>query len=227
MTGQEPDQRPSARARVLIADDHEILRRGLRAVLEAAGHEVCAEVSTGREAVVLARELLPDLVILDLTMPDLNGLEATRQIVAARPQARVLILTIHQSEKLVRDVLAAGARGYVLKSDVARDLLAAVAALLDDRTFFTSSVGDIVLSGFLTGGVRAEDAGRPRHELTAREREIVQLIAEGSSTKEIARKLSISVKTVESHRTNAFRTLGVHSVSEVVRYAIRNGIVEG
>ena len=222
-TGTASGEIASTGARVLVADDHEIVRHGLRAVLEAAGHRVCAEASTGREAVALASELVPDLTVVDLTMPDLNGLEATRQITAARPGARVLVLTIHQSEQLVRDVLEAGARGYLLKSDLARDFIAAVTALLDGKTFFTNSVSDVVLSGFLGGRQPAEEADRRR--LTPREREIVQLIAEGHSTKEIARKLAISVKTVESHRTNVFRALGLHSVSDVVRYAIRNGIV--
>ncbi len=212
------------RGRILIADDHEVVRRGLRIVVEAAGHEVCAEACTGREAVDLAHELRPDLVILDLSMPDLGGLEATRQIRAAMPSTEVLVLTIQRSENVVREVLAAGARGYVLKSDLARDLVGAVTAVLDHKTFFTPTVGDVVLSGFLSGG--AEDADAEAKRLTPREREIVQLVAEGYTTKQIARKLAISVKTVETHRGNVLRTLGLHSVSEIVLYAVRNGIVE-
>jgi DNA-binding NarL/FixJ family response regulator len=212
-------------ARVLVADDHDVVRRGLRAVLADAGHEVCGEASNGRDAVLLARELLPDVVVLDLSMPDLNGLEAARQITAERPGAEVLVLTMNTSESMVRDVLAAGARGYVLKSDLALDLVAAVESLAEHRTFFTPSVGEMVLSGFRSPRARTDvDADEPMQRLTPREREIVQLIAEGGSTKEIAKRLGISVKTVETHRSNVLRSLGLHSVGEIVRYAIRNGI---
>jgi len=211
---------------VLIADDHDIVRRGLRAILTDAGHEVCGEASTGREAVMAARELLPDVVVLDLSMPDLSGLEATRQITVQRPGAEVLVLTMHRSETMVRDVLQAGARGYVLKSDLANDLVAAVESLAGHRTFFTSAVGEMVLSGFVAPrAAAAPDLGEATHQLTPREREVVQLIAEGWSTKQIAKKLGISVKTVETHRSNVLRGLGLHSVSEIVRYAVRNGLV--
>jgi len=213
------------RVRVLVADDHEVVRHGLRAVLAQAGHEVCGEACTGREAVLLARELLPDVVVLDLSMPDLNGLEAARQITAERPGAEVLVLTMNSSESMVRDVLAAGARGYVFKSDLALNLVAAVESLAEHRTFFTPSVGEMVLSGFRSPRAQTDlESDEPTKRLTPREREIVQLIAEGGSTKEIARRLGISVKTVETHRSNVLRSLGMHSVGEIVRYAIRNGI---
>jgi DNA-binding NarL/FixJ family response regulator len=208
---------------VLIADDHDVVRRGLRAVLTDAGLDVCGEASTGREAVVLALELLPDVTVLDLSMPDLSGLEATRQITAQRPGAEVLVLTMHRSETMVRDVLQAGARGYVLKSDVSNDLVAAVESLAGHRTFFTAAVGEMVLSGFVAPRTPAADEAK--EQLTPREREVVQLIAEGWSTKQMAKKLGISVKTVETHRNNVLRGLGLHSVSEIVRYAVRNGIV--
>ena len=219
--------RGTMRSRILIADDHEMVRKGLRAVLESAGHEVCAEASTGREAVALAAELSPHLSILDVSMPDLNGLEATRKITAAQPGAEVLVLTMHDSEQMIRDVLATGARGYLLKSDLAQDLLTAVASLLQHKPYFTSKVAELVLSGFLgQGGAVADAPDSPVGRLTPRQREIVQLIAEGFSTKEMAARLGVSIKTVEAHRANVMRTLRVDSVSDVVRYAIRNGIVE-
>ncbi len=213
--------------RILIADDHDMVRKGLRFVLESAGHEVCAEAATGREAVALAAKLVPDVSVLDVSMPDLNGLDAARQITAARPGAEVLVLTIHESEQMIRDVLAAGARGYLLKSDLAPDLLSAVASLLQHKPYFTSKVAEVVMSGFLgRGGAPVRASGGAAGKLTARQREIVQLIAEGFSTKEMAARLAVSVKTVETHRANVMRALGVDSVSEVVRYAIRTGIVE-
>jgi DNA-binding NarL/FixJ family response regulator len=209
---------------VLVADDHDVVRKGLRLVLEAAGHEICGEASTGREATELARELRPDVVIVDLAMPDMDGLEATRLITKDRPSTEVLVFTMQHTEKTVRDVLAAGARGFVLKTDVSSDLLAAVESLLEHRTFLTPAVNDVVLSGFVGA---AETDETTRNPLTAREREVVRAIAEGLSTKEISARLGISVKTVESHRANALRTLGLRSISDVVRYAIRNGIIEG
>lgn len=214
------------RARVVIADDHEVVRKGLRIVLEAAGHEVCGEASNGREAVALAGRLNPHVAVLDVSMPDLNGLEAARQITSGTPGVEVLILTMHESEQMVRDILSAGARGYLLKSDLTQDLVAAVEALRDHRPFFTSKVTELVLSGYLGRG------GAPAHpepattRLSPREREVVQLIAEGLSTKQIAARLGISVKTVETHRTNILRALRADSVSDIVRYAIRNGIIE-
>ena len=214
-------------SRILIADDHEMVRKGLRAVLESAGHEVCAEAATGREAVALAAKLDPDLSILDVAMPDLNGLEAARQITSARADAEVLVLTINDTEQMIRDVLAAGARGYLLKSDLAADLLTAVASLLQHKPYFTSKVAEVLLSGIRgQGGAFARPSESPVGRLTARQREIVQLIAEGFSTKEMAVRLGVSIKTVETHRANVMRTLGVDSVSDVVRFAVRNGIVE-
>jgi DNA-binding NarL/FixJ family response regulator len=214
-------------SRILIADDHEMVRKGLRAVLESAGHEVCGEAATGREAVALAAKLNPDLSILDVSMPDLNGLEAAQRITSARADAEVLVLTIHDTEQMIRDVLAAGARGYLLKSDLAADLLTAVASLLQHKPYFTSKVAEVLLSGFRgQGGALAGAPASPVSRLTTRQREIVQLIAEGLSTKEMAARLGVSIKTVETHRANVMRTLGVDSVSDVVRFAIRNGIVE-
>ncbi len=207
--------------RILLADDHELLRQGLRTLIEdQSGWQVCGEATTGREAVAKARELKPDIVVMDFTMPELNGMEATRQIRTALPRTQVLILTMHESEELVREVLAAGARGYVLKSDAGRVLVDALKALADQKPYFTSKISALVLEGYLNPITRENPA------LTPREREIVQLVAEGRSTKELADRLGISPKTAETHRTNIMRKLNVHSVSEVVRYAIRNKLVE-
>jgi len=162
-------------------------------------------------------------VVLDLTMPELNGLEAARQILLADSSARVLILTAHESEQLVREVLSAGAKGYVLKSDAGRTLVTALQALLEGTSFFTSNVASMVLDGYLRSESR--DAV-PAQTLSAREREIVQLLAEGSSNKDIARALNISVKTAETHRSNVMRKMGFDSLAELVRYAIRNNIIE-
>jgi DNA-binding NarL/FixJ family response regulator len=210
--------------RLLIADDHELIRTGIAATLaEVPGWSVVGQARNGREAVDLAQTHHPDIVILDMTMPELNGLDATRQILAARSGARVLILTAHESEQLVREVLNAGAQGYVLKSDAGRALVSAVEALLDGRPFFTSKVARIVLDGFL----RSPDGsnGDPAPTLSPREREIVQLLAEGKSNKEVARALGITVKTAETHRGNIMRKMQFNSLSDLIRYAIRNNIV--
>jgi len=211
-------------ARILIADDHELLRRGLVAELsQVPGWVVVAEVANGRAAVASAAELKPDLVVLDLTMPELNGLEAARRILAADPGTRILILTAHESEQLVREVLSVGARGYVLKSDAGRILVVALQALLEGGSFFTSSVARMVMDGYLRN--EANDASTAQ-TLSGREREIVQLLAEGNSNKDVARALNISVKTAETHRSNIMRKLGLGSLPELVRYAIRNNIIE-
>jgi len=212
--------------RLLVADDHEIVRKGFRAILEAQQDcEVIGEAGDGRRAVEMTKELRPDIVVLDISMPLLNGLEAARQIMKSRPQTKVLILTMHESDSLIREVLDTGARGYILKTDASRDLVSAVEALRRNKTFFTSRVAQMILDGYLKGDAPAEgDATRDR--LTPRQREIVQLLAEGKSSKEIAVTLGLSVKTAETHRANIMRKLDCHSVSEVVRYAIRNKIID-
>jgi DNA-binding NarL/FixJ family response regulator len=217
-----------AMMKVLIADDHEIVRKGLRAILEGQREcEVVGEAGDGRNAVTMAKELVPDVVVMDLSMPSLNGLEATRQILKMRPQTKVLILTMHESDPLIREVLDAGARGYILKTDAGRDLLAALEALRRNKTFFTSRVAQMILDGFLKGDARPVSDTQPKAgRLTARQREIVQLLAEGKSSKEVAVALGLSVKTAETHRANIMRKLDCHCVSEVVRYAIRNKIIE-
>jgi DNA-binding NarL/FixJ family response regulator len=214
--------------RILVADDHEIVRQGLRALLETQpGWQVVAEAVDGREALDKAKRLRPDVVVLDVSMPNLNGLEATRQIRKALPETEVLILTMHDSEQLVREVLEAGARGYVLKSDAGRELVTAVESVRKSKPYFTSRVSEIVLDGYLNAGGRSDAYNVPRSvRLSPREREIVQLLAEGKSNKEVAAALHISVKTAETHRTNLMRKLDLHSISELVRYAIRNKMVE-
>jgi DNA-binding NarL/FixJ family response regulator len=209
--------------RILLADDHEVVRQGLRRLLESqAGWEICGEAAAGREAVELTRRLKPDVVVIDFSMPGLNGTDAARQIIRELPRTEVLILTMHSSEPLIREALEAGARGYVLKSDASRDLVAGVHALIAHKPFLSPSVSGVVVDRYLRGA--GEEI--PRSPLTPREREIVKLLAEGKSNKEVAAVLEISVKTVEAHRANVMHKLNLSSLSDLVRYAIRNGIVE-
>lgn len=211
--------------RIVIADDHEIVRKGIAAqISQRPNWEVIAEATNGRDAVTVALRMKPDLIVLDLSMPELNGLAAASQILAAWPEARILMLTVHESEQLVREVLAAGARGYVLKSDAGRILMAALDALLEGGTFFTPKVGKMVLDGYLRNPAGSEEPGAGA--LSPREREIVQLLAEGKSNKEVATALGISVKTAETHRSNIMRKGGFGSLADLVRYAIRNRIIE-
>jgi DNA-binding NarL/FixJ family response regulator len=214
--------------RLLVADDHEIVRRGLRALLEAQpGWEVAAEAADGRDAIEKAKLVNPDITILDISMPSLNGLEAARQIVKSVAQTKVLMLTVHDSDPLIQQVLEAGARGYVLKSDAGRDLVAAVDALRRNKTFFTPKVAQMVLDGYLDKSPKESTNGEGgSFGLTRRQVEILQLLAEGKSTKEVASALGLSVKTAETHRANIMRRLDCHSVTALVRYAIRNHIIE-
>lgn len=214
--------------RILIADDHEIVRQGLKSIMKAQPDwEIVGEAITGREAVELSRQRKPHLVIMDIGMPELNGLEATRQILKEFPAMEVLVLTMHESEQLIREVLATGARGYILKSDAGRELVAAVDALRQHRPYFTTKVSEMVLTEYLHRGPRTEEPeDTTRLSLTPREREIVQLLAEGKSNKEVATALDISVKTAETHRARIMAKLGLRSIGELVRYAVRNRIVE-
>jgi DNA-binding NarL/FixJ family response regulator len=214
--------------RVLVADDHEIVRKGLRSILEEQpGWEVTGEASDGREAVDKVRSLRPDVSVVDVGMPGLNGLEATRQMLRNDPETKVLILTMHESDPLIREVLDAGARGYLLKSDASRDLVSAIDAIRRNKTYFTARVAQMVLDGYLDKKPRTPaEAEVPTSRLTPRQREIVQLLAEGKSSKEVAVALGLSVKTAETHRANIMRRLNCHSVSELVRYAIRNNIIQ-
>jgi DNA-binding NarL/FixJ family response regulator len=214
--------------RILLADDHEVVRAGLRALLEEqSGWEVVAEAADGRDAVEKASKLKPDVVVIDIAMPSLNGLEAVRQIVKAVPNTKVLVLTMYDSDPLIQQVLQAGARGYLLKSDAGRDLVSAIDALRRNKTFFTPKVSQMVLEGYLDKSPREKEAeDEPENlRLTSRQREIVQLLAEGKSSKEVAAVLGLSVKTAETHRANIMRKLDCHSVTELVRYAIRNHII--
>ena len=213
--------------RILIADDHELVRRGLKALLlSKAGWVVCAEASNGREAVALATQHRPDVIVMDIAMPDLNGLEATRKIRTTLPNSEVLVLSLHYSDQLVREIVDAGARSYLLKSDACTDLLTAVEALARHRSFFTSGAGQVLMDRFRNGDSETETCVLVRQALTAREREILQLLAEGKSTKEVAAVLGLSTKTAETHRSNIMRKLDIHSVSGLVRYAVKNHIIE-
>ena len=208
---------------ILVVDDHAVVRRGVRSLLEShEGWVVCGEATNGRDAVEQTRRLRPDVVVMDLSLPDLNGLDATRQILKDAPEIEVLVLTMHHSEELARNVLQAGARGYVLKSDADENLITAVDSLRQHKPFLTSTVTEFVLGDYVRRGEDVQD----NFVLTAREREIVQLIAEGRSNKEAASTLGISVKTIEAHRANIMRKLQLRSVSDLVRYAIRNKIVQ-
>jgi len=213
--------------RILIADDHDLLRRGVRTLLQShEGWEICGEASTGREAVIQAEELKPDIAILDISMPDRNGVEAARRIRKASPNTEVLVLSMHYSDQLIREIVEAGVRGYIVKSDSDRDLTIAVEALSKHKPFFTPHATEVILSKFNSGGSVTEIPESVRDRLTSREREVVQLLAEGKSSKEVASSLCISVKTAETHRANIMRKLELHNVSELVRYAVRNQIIE-
>jgi DNA-binding NarL/FixJ family response regulator len=210
---------------VLIADDHDIVRRGLRDLLERQpGWKVVAEAANGKEAVEKVIQLKPDVSILDVSMPSLDGLEAARQIVRSGSPTKVLILTMHHSDPLIQQMLKAGVKGYVLKSDAATELVQAVEALHRNKTFFTSKVAQVFLD-------KREKPSKPNEDekalrLTPRQREIVQLLAEGKNSREIAAALGTTFKTVETHRANIMRRLECHSVTELVRYAIRNDIIQ-
>ncbi len=216
--------------RILIADDHEVVRRGLCMLLENHdGWEICGEANDGRQAVEMAKQLKPDVVILDIGMPNLNGLAATRQLAQQNPRVKVIVLTITDSDQVIKEALNAGARGFVLKSDAARDLVSAVEALQRNRMFFTPRVNDMVLAGFLDQGYNRTSDAPPQSQspkLTPREREVIQLLAEGKSSKEVACLLNLSTKTAETHRSNIMRKLDFHSIRDLVVYAVKNDIIQ-
>src|SRR5438552_412254 len=213
--------------RILLADDHEVVRRGLFAILQNKSEwEVCGEAKDGIDAVEKAKRLKPDAVIIDIGMPNLNGLDATRQIVDALPQTKVLVLTLYDSDDMIQQVLNAGARGFLLKSDAGRNLVAAVEALRRSGTYFTSKVAEMVRDGYLRRNTEPALLASKRTRLTFRERQLVQLLAEGKSTRQAALALGMSVKTAETHRSNVMRKLQLHSISELVLYAVRNSIVQ-
>ena len=206
-------------SRVLLADDHQIVRQGLRSLLEKAGHEVVGEASDGREALKLARTLLPDIAVLDLSMPLLNGLDAAHEIRRIAPQIKTILLTMYTDKGYVLQALRAGARGYVLKTQAAEDLIRAIREISRGEVYLSPGVALSVVDAYLQ---KTDPAADP---LTPRERQTLQLIAEGKSTKEIARVLSISFKTAESHRNSIMKKLDIHEVAGLVRYAIRRGLV--
>jgi DNA-binding NarL/FixJ family response regulator len=207
-------------ARILLADDHEIVRRGIRSLLESrGGWEICAEAADGLEAIRLALDEKPDIAIVDYSLPKLNGLEVVKQVRKVLPRIQVLMFTQHDSEDLLRDILRAGVRSFLLKSEADEHLVQAITALSVSRPYFTTRVSEAMLANFIGGPA-------PAAQLTSRERETVQLIAEGASNKRIAAQLGVSVKTVETHRSTAMRKLGAKSIADLVRYAVRNKLVE-
>jgi DNA-binding NarL/FixJ family response regulator len=211
--------------RILLVDDHEMVRRGLRALLEThAGWEICGEAADGRAAVKFAAALAPHIVVMDLIMPKLNGADAARQILDKARHTQVLMLTMYESEQTVREVLEAGVRGYVLKSDAGRDLVAGMEALLRGETFFTSRLAARIHAQEFEISRRRRSA-RSAGALTPRERETLQLLAEGKTNKQVASALGITVKTAETHRARVMRKLEFKSLAELVCYAIRNGII--
>jgi len=212
---------PVRRLRILLADDHAVVRNGFRMILAAqADMEVVGEVSNGREAVEMAGRLLPDVVVMDVTMPELNGIEASRQISKTVPKARILALSMQKDSVYVREMLRAGAKGYLLKDCDERDLLAAVRAVASGKGWLSPEVSQAVLEDY------RKHVTNPIDLLTPREREVLQLIAESRTNKEIAAALSLSVYTVEAHRGRIMEKLNLHSIGELVRFSIRNGLID-
>lgn len=213
--------------RVLLADDHALMRRGIRDLLEGDKEiEVVGEAADGREATQLTQKLKPDVLIMDLTMPELNGLDAIRHIRKDCPEVELLVFSMHDSEELIREVFSAGARGYVLKSDAALYLIDAVRSLAEGKPFFTPRISEAILHTLTAGGSQPQAEPSASGPLSSREREILQLLAENKSNKEIATRLGISVRTVETHRRSVMQKLNANSIVELVHYAIRNGIVQ-
>src|SRR6202047_2596588 len=211
--------------RILVADDHELVRHGIRGLLRARrGWRVIGEATNGQEAVEKTNKLKPDVAILDVSMPDSDGLQATRQIRDASPNTKVVVLTMHESDQMVRRVLDAGALGYVLKSDLAANLVKAVKHVSAGKLFLTPKVSDIVLKAFRTTGKESDLAAHSQARPSPREIEIIRLLAEGKANKEIAAKLGITIRTVETHRAKIMLKLGLHSLAELIHYAIRHKI---
>ena len=205
--------------RVLLADDHQIVREGIRALLEKAGHAVVGEASDGREACRLAKKLQPDIALLDLSMPLLNGLDAAREIQRVSPRTRAILLTMYTERPFVLQAMQAGAKGYVLKSQATEDLIRAIQDVLRGAAYLSPGVAGLLVDAFLQGDGKGDDP------LTTREREVLQLVGEGKTTKAIAGVLGISFKTAESHRTRIMKKLDIHETAGLVRYAIRRGLL--
>ena len=213
--------------KILLADDHDLMRRGLKAlVAPRSDWAICGEAHTGAQAVALAKQHQPDIAILDISMPELNGLEAAKRIRTVAPKTEILILSVHYSDHLIREILRAGIRGYMVKTDSDRDLITAIETLSKHKPFFTTCATELILTHSQRAGAHGTAPTDLGDRLTTREREIVQLVSEGKSTKEVASLLGISVKTAETHRANIMRKLQVHSVTDLVRYAVRNEIVQ-
>jgi DNA-binding NarL/FixJ family response regulator len=212
--------------RILIADDHALIRRGARDALEGRrGWNVVGEATTGLEAVNEAKKLKPDVAIIDISMPVLDGVQATRQIREAVPNTKVLVLTMHESDQMVQSALEAGAHGYILKSDLTESLVKAVKDVCDGKRSLTPKVSEIILEGFLKAKNREPTRERASIEPTRREIEIIRLLALGKANKEIAERLGITVSTVQTHRARIMRKLGLHSLAELIHYALRRGII--
>jgi DNA-binding NarL/FixJ family response regulator len=211
--------------RILIADDHGLVRRGARAVLRSRGWSVVGEAANGREAVQKAIALNPDVAVVDIGMPDLDGVEVTHQIRAAVPDTKVLVLTMHESDQMVRRALDAGARGYLLKSDLTECLAKAVKAIAEGKRFLTPKVSEIVLDGFLKPRSQHQHGKPAGSRATPRELQVIRLLAEGKTNKEIAPLLGITVRTVETHRAKIMLKLGLHSLAELIHYALQNEII--
>jgi DNA-binding NarL/FixJ family response regulator len=209
--------------RVLLADDHKIIRQGLRSLLEKQQDmEVVAEAEDGRSAVRLAAETAPDVVIMDVTMPDLNGVEATKQILSSSPDIKIIALSMHSDSMFVAEMLKSGASGYLLKDCAFDELAKAISTVIDNKTYLSPAISGVVLEDYVFRLSKAGFAGPD--VLSDREREVLQLMAEGNSTKKIAQKLHISVKTVETHRRQMMGKLNIHTIAELTKYAIRKGI---
>jgi DNA-binding NarL/FixJ family response regulator len=212
--------------RILIADDHALLRRGARTILQARpGWKIVGEAADGREALEKTLKLKPDVAILDISMPELDGVEVTRQIRKSLPDVKVLVLTMHESDQMIRRAVEAGANGYLLKSDLVDHLPKAVKAVADNKGFLTPRISEIILKGFINAGNKPDEEMRAGVRITPRELEIIRLLAAGNSNKEVSTQLGITVRTVETHRSKIMLKLGLHSLAELIHYAMRNEII--
>jgi two-component system response regulator NreC len=212
--------------RILIADDHEVVRDGMRALIEhEPGWEVCGTAMTGQEAVDTAKKLKPEVVVLDMTMPELDGLDVLREIKRALPNTEVVIFSAHHSEEVIEQLFDAGAKSYIQKTDASRHLVAAIRSLAEHKPFFTPEISQVLFAKFLSVNPWKK-RGAQKHTLTDRERDVVRLLALGSSNKEVAKTLGVSVRTAETHRGVLMRKLGLDSLAALVRYAIRNNIID-
>lgn len=213
---------PRRRVRLMLVDDHEVVRHGVRSLIETVPDwTLCAEASGGEEALKAAAEAKPDIVVLDVSMPNVSGLDLILQLKKLLPKVEILVLTMHDSERIVAQALRAGSRGYLLKSDTADKLIEAIAALSRRQTYFSASVSETLLQAYLNSNSNAE-----HEQLTPRERQIVKLVAEGNSNKRIAMILKVSIKTVETHRSAAMRKIGAKSSADLALYAARNELVQ-